>query len=380
MNKTVVPTNLIHWDSSEMAIVILARDESTILGNTLSSLNRLLGPNDRIHVVADHCRDQTTETARTMGAQVHVRSGGGKRGKGPALAWWLERTRERPRRSQIVVVLDADTYVEASFFRRIRLRFESGAHVVQARINPVVISRSPIARLAALSENTEQMVFERIRGALGWSARLRGTGMAFRRDVLETVAPKLRTLTEDAELTILLAAARIPIQFASETFIFDPKPSDQHGAIRQRSRWLRGQGQVLWSHPKAMIQLFTQGPRGWSLVASIIVKPKSFFVPLQVAILMGLWSLPSHRFELALPWVLLPLLGLGILVSNILALAYVLLVSTDRRVTVFSLLISPLYLLMWLRSFATALVSKEQWPRVRRAIVERPSRKPTIAR
>ena len=374
-----MPAEFIHPGSAEMAVVILARDESPVLRDTLNSLNHLLGPNDRIHLVADHCRDLTAETARTMGAQVHVRSGGGNYGKGPALAWWLERTRERSRRSQIVVVLDADTYVEPNFLEKIRSRFFSRAKVVQARIKPVVTSSSPIALLAALSENTEQLVFERFRSALGWSARLRGTGMAFRRDVLETVAPKLRTLTEDAELTILLAAARIPIQFAPETFIFDPKPSDRHGAIRQRSRWLRGQVQVLWFHPKATIRLLFQGPRGWSLVAGIVAKPKSFFIPLQVATLLGLWSLPPHRFELASPWVLLPLLGLVILATNMAALIYALLVSPKRQATVLSLFISPLYLLMWLISLAIALVTKEQWPRTRRSAVERPIRRTTIA-
>ena len=379
MNKTASHANPGRWDRQDMAVVILARDEAAILGDTLNSMNRLIGPDDRIHVVADHCHDMTAETARSWGAQVHIRSGGGNYGKGPALAWWMERTRSQSKRSQIVVVLDADTRVEAGFFRKIRSRFHSGARIVQARIKPVVISNSPIPQLAALSESTEQMVFERIRGALGWPARLRGTGMAFRRDVLETVAPKLCTLTEDAELTVLLAAARIPIQFASETFIFDPKPTDQHGAIRQRSRWLRGQAQVLWSHPREVIQLLSQGPRGWSLVAGIVAKPKSFFVPLQLAILMGLWSLPLHRFELALPWVLLPVLGGLILATNILALAYVLLVSPDRQASLLSLLISPAYLLMWLRSLTTALVSKERWPRARRPSVERPTRKPTIA-
>ncbi|MFQ5923315.1 MAG: glycosyltransferase family 2 protein, partial [Anaerolineales bacterium] len=293
--------------------------------------------------------------------------------------WWLDRTHSQTNPSQIVVVLDADTLVEASFFKKIRARFFSGAMVVQARIKPIVTSNSPIARLAALSENTEQMVFERIRALLGWSARLRGTGMAFRRDVLETVAPKLRTLTEDAELTILLAAARIPIQFASDTYIFDPKPLDQQGVIRQRSRWLRGQAQVLWTHPKHIVQLITQGPRGWSLVASIAARPKSFFVPLQVALLMGMWSLPAYRFELSLPWVLLPLLGLLILTANVAALAYVIVMSPQWQATILSLLVSPLYFFMWVNSLAAALLSKEQWPRVRRPVVEQPIRKPSVA-
>ena len=161
MSKTALPSNVLDGDISELAVVILARDEAAVLGDTLCSLNRLLGPNDRIQVVADHCQDTTATIARRNGAQVHVRSGGGNSGKGPALAWWMNRTRAQSKRSQIVVVLDADTNVEVNFFRRIRERFHSGAEAVQARIKPVVISGSPIAGLAALSENTEQMVFER---------------------------------------------------------------------------------------------------------------------------------------------------------------------------------------------------------------------------
>ena len=98
-----------------------------------------------------------------------------------------------------------------------------------------------------------------------------------------------------------------------------------------------------------------------------------------MAILLGLWSLPPHSFELALPWILLPMLALVILLTNMLALLYALLVSPNRQATVLSLFISPFYLLMWLRSLATALVTKEQWPRTRRAMGERPTREPTIA-
>ena len=379
MNRTALPANLTHEELSDLAVVILARDEAAVLGDTLSSISRLVGRNDRIHVVADNCHDLTAEVARTNGAQVYVRSGGGSRGKGPALAWWMERTRTLSKKSQIVVVLDADTRVDAAFFKKIRSRFRFGAKAAQARIRPVLASNSPIAQLAALSENTEQMVFEQIRDALGWSARLRGTGMAFRRDVLEAVAPMLRTVTEDAELTVLLAAARIPIQFVPETFIYDPKPSDQHGAIRQRSRWLRGQAQVLWYHPKELVKLLSQGPRAWSLLAGIVAKPKSFFVPLQIAILMGLWSLPLHRFEVSLPWILLPVLAGAILITNILAIAYVLFVGPERLASLSSLLLSPAYLLMWLRSLAMALVSKDRWPRARRSAVEQPTRKSTVA-
>ena len=135
----------------------------------------------------------------------------------------------------------------------------------------------------------------------------------------------------------------------------------------------------MWSLPKAMIRLLFQGPRGWCLVAGIVAKPKSFFVPLQVGILLAFWSLTPHRFELTLPWVLLPLLALVILMTNVLSLLYVLLVSPNRQATVLSLLISPLYLLMWLRSLASAFVAKEQWPRSRPAVVERPTRETTIA-
>jgi cellulose synthase/poly-beta-1,6-N-acetylglucosamine synthase-like glycosyltransferase len=203
--------------------------------------------------------------------------------------------------------------------------------------------------------------------------------MAFRREVLERLAPKLRTIAEDAELSVLLAASGIRAEFALETFVLDPKPADRHGAARQRSRWLRGQLQVLRTHPGAILRLLLQGPPGWSLLAAIVAKPKSLFVPFAVALLFSLWSLGPSQDSYTFPWVITLLAALLILAVNGLAFAYSLVHSEDRRATARSLFAAPFYFLMWLRSLAMAVIAREQWPRSRPAAVERRGREAPIA-
>ena len=69
-------------------VVILARNEASVIGGTLLALSISLGPKDQMHVVADHCTDETAHIAHDAGANVYLRQDGGPAGKGHALRWW----------------------------------------------------------------------------------------------------------------------------------------------------------------------------------------------------------------------------------------------------------------------------------------------------
>ena len=358
----------------ELAVVIPAQDEADILASTLPSLKRVIGPGDQIHVIADHCQDATAAVAKQTGAQVHIRSDNGPVGKGPALNWWLKQTSVESPSEQVIVVLDADTRVAPGFFAVIRHRFARGASVVQARIEPSTPAKTPIALLASLSEIVEQRVYDQLRSRLGWPIRLRGTGMAFRRSVLEGISGRLHTVIEDVELTVLLGAARVPISFVSETYVIDPKPEDEMGAVHQRARWLKGQFHVLFSYPYELLHLLTRGPSGWSLLGSVLLKPKTLIFPIKIALFSGIWFMATRMSGGWLLLTFIPLIGAATLLLECAALLYGLGFVNDKLSTIYALVVAPVYLLLWLKSLLLAMASKETWLRSRNAPISQPMR------
>jgi len=344
-------------------VVILARNEASVIGGTLLALSIGLGPMDQMHVVADHCRDATARIAQKGGANVYLRENGGPAGKGQALRWWLEQTSAEASPEDIIVVLDADSLCAPNFFDSIRKRMADGQKVIQTRVEPVVRTSSPVARLAAYSETTEQRVSDAFRSKMGWSVRLRGTGMAFRRGILEEVCTSLSTFVEDVEMTLQLGAQKCPIHFAHETYVADPKPNDQNGAVRQRARWMRGQVQVLKAYFTQILRLLVRGPAGWSLLSSVLLKPKTLLIPLK-AVLTALawigailWTAPL-LISVAAFGTLCLLIDGG---TFIYGLRY----ASNRREAIFTLAIAPIYLMVWIKSLALSTVSGKVWHRVR---------------
>jgi len=352
------------WETG-LDVVILARDEAGIIGETLRSLAPVVGGNDRIHVVADNCHDQTFAMARQAGAIVHERSRAEPEGKGAALQWWLERTASQPFARPWIVVLDADSRVAAGFFARIRQGLGGGAAVIQARLEPDLRSRSLVPLLAAYSETVEQNIYDALRSAIHWPVRLRGTGMAFRRSLLERVSKGLHTAVEDVELTLLLGAAGEAIQFAADTYVTDPKPDDQAGAIRQRARWLKGQLEILRDYRGSILRLLAQGPPGWSLLSSTLAKPRTIVLSLKAVVAAAAWVAALQWGGTAWRW----LAAIGTLPLVLESAAYVvgLRYVESPGVMAGALIRFPVYPIMWVKSLALSLVSCDGWLRSRSA-------------
>jgi cellulose synthase/poly-beta-1,6-N-acetylglucosamine synthase-like glycosyltransferase len=75
---------------------------------------------------------------------------------------------------------------------------------------------------------------------LGLSCGLFGTGMAFRRDVIENHGWDSYTLAEDVEYFMKLTSHGIKVEFAPEAVLRAQMPTTLKGAKSQNLRWERG--------------------------------------------------------------------------------------------------------------------------------------------
>jgi len=336
-----------------MAILIVAHDEASVIGQLILSIKNALSSRDRVYVIADNCTDDTAQLAAGAGAAVRSRRTGGPEGKGAALQWFINRERTALEEFNLVAILDADGQVPSDFVNEAKAAF-NGEAVIQCFVKPVNYCGSAIGTLSALSEILEQKTFDRIRSWLGWPIRLRGTGMLIPPAALINVSDRIQTEVEDIALSLLFASVGIPIKKTDKVSVYDPKPLEPASASKQRARWFRGQWVAFWYYRPEVLKLLARGPAGWSLLGSLFLKP--------------LWLLDTIILLFAILFyfyspIISAVLG-SILAFDILCLVYTIACLEDKKTFIKAIFHFPAFIVMWLRGFVLAF-QKSPWRRAR---------------
>ena len=229
-----------HPPQHHFAIAIPAHDEDTVIAKTVQRLCQLDYPKELIdiHIVADHCSDDTAVLARGAGALVHERNEGPRTGKGAALSWLFQRVLE-DENIDALVIFDADTHVDLKFLQWMNAHLLQGDQVIQGQH---VIRNPEQGWFAALTwamfiiDNHFQ---NQGRVNLGWSAKHMGDSICFRAEVLRKMGWG-HGLTEDFQLRQRLLLENICIAYEPEAKGLGEAPQTWLKAYTQRSRWLRG--------------------------------------------------------------------------------------------------------------------------------------------
>lgn len=223
-------------DLPRFAVLIPAHDEEAVLPATLRAVAESNYPADRVTVVvvADNCSDRTAAVARASGARVLERADPVNRGKGFALAVGLPEALRTP--ADAVLILDADCRLDPGALRALAAELAAGADAVQAAVTLGDPESGPAGVVMAVGseiENGVQAGLSRVGGAV----RLRGTGMAFRRAVLERFPWRSFGLAEDAEYGAILRAGGVRVRFVPAARVRNTPPAGVADLCQQRARW-----------------------------------------------------------------------------------------------------------------------------------------------
>ena len=248
--------------STRAVVLVPAHDEEEVIRDTLAALARLDPPAVRVVVVADHCTDRTAEVAREAGAEVLERDGG-DRGKGAALGWALERLRDDVRGLDAVVLVDADCWPTPNLIGAVGARLRAGAEAVQADYVVANPDAGPAAALRDAAFRLRNTIRPSGQDALGLSAGLLGTGMAFTPALLERHPWESRSIVEDAEQHLALVTAGVRVAFAPEAAVHSPMPATLGESADQQLRWESGGGHLVraWA-PRLAAAALRDGDRG----------------------------------------------------------------------------------------------------------------------
>ncbi len=226
-----------------LAVAIPAHNEGAVIGATVQALRAQVYAPARfdVHVVADHCTDDTALQAAAAGAVVHVRETGERGRKGYALAWLIDRLLADAAGYDAVVIFDADSRPAPDCLAAFDVRLLAGARAIQGRHVIANPDASYFARLADADMRLNNRLRNQAKRNLGLSARLMGDAMCLHRTVLERYPwAGAGSLTEDRDYGLQLVVAGQRIDYTSDAVSYGQSTAGWQAATPQRMRWYGG--------------------------------------------------------------------------------------------------------------------------------------------
>lgn len=212
----------------------------------------------------------------------------------------------------IVVIMDADNLTSPDFLAEVNRAFDSGIKSVQAHRTGKNLN-TDISILDGISEEINNGIFRSGHNALGLSAALSGSGMAFEADWFRQNVQLLETAGEDKELEVLLLQQRIHTVYLPQIPIYDEKTQKEEAISNQRKRWIAAQFGILRSSLLSLPKAIGQGNLDycdkilqWMLPPRLIQLAGVFGLTLVITII-GIWlslqgTATGHEWTIAVKW------------------------------------------------------------------------------
>lgn len=241
-----------------LAILIAARNEETVIGSLIDSIQACDYPMDQIdiYVGADNCTDQTAQVAKQHGAIVYERTDTTHVGKGYVLNFLLDKIKHvRNEQYDAYIVLDADNILDPGFLRAINQTYTDGHEIVTCYRNSKNYGSNWISAGYALWFLREAKYLNAARMAIGSSSAVSGTGFLFSDEVINSYNGwNFFTLTEDIEFTISNVSRGVTIGYAADAILYDEQPTSFRQSWNQRLRWAKGYLQVLRKYGSSLFK------------------------------------------------------------------------------------------------------------------------------
>jgi len=239
---------------SRIGVLIPAHNEETIISIAISSILPQLFSRDSLLVVADNCSDNTAIVAKSLGAEVVVRTNHDQRGKGFALDWGIRYFAQAP--PEIVVVVDADCKLGDLAIDRLASLCAATNRPVQALDIMIATANSTIAsRGREFAWRVRNWIRPRGLHLVGLPCQLMGTGMAFPWEIIASAKLASGSLVEDLKLGLELTAAGHAPVFCPTATVTSDFPTTREGAQNQQLRWEQGHlGMIVTELPRMLIK------------------------------------------------------------------------------------------------------------------------------
>lgn len=249
------------------AVMVSARNESTVIGDLIHSIRVQNYPQELIDVfvIADNCTDNTAEIAEQSGAYVIERNNLDQVGKGYALDYGFKRIQKDygERGYEAYFVFDADNVLDVNYFREMNNVFDSGAKASTSYRNSKNFGTNWISAGYSIWFMREAKYLNQSRLTLNTSCAVSGTGFYIAADVLQKAGGwKWHLLTEDIEFSTNTILDGDAIAFCPTAVIYDEQPTTFGDSWNQRFRWSKGFYQVFGHYGARLAKGIFTNPKG----------------------------------------------------------------------------------------------------------------------
>lgn len=223
----------------KFAVLIPAYKEDRVILEAAASALEQDYPKDRVDVVviADSFKSETLQILATMPLKtIEVRFEQSTKTKALNRAMSL-----LPDDYDIALVLDADNLMQAGFLQKINRAFEDEILAVQGH-RMAKNTNTRLAVLDAVSEEVNNHLFRRGHCAVGLSAGLIGSGMAFDYAFFKKMMLEVKAIGGfDKEIELSMLRGGNKIEYLEEAGVLDEKVQNSEAFSVQRRRWLSAQ-------------------------------------------------------------------------------------------------------------------------------------------
>lgn len=229
-----------------VAVIVPARNEESVLGDTLSALSKLVPPSD-LYIVDDGSTDKTAEIAKKYSKKVlSIKN----QGKANALNKCIKHY-GLTRRYEYILFMDADTRPNEDFLKIAMKHFN---HDTKKKIACVVgriksYGVSYISKYRQWEYQISHFVHKQAQWYMSSILVVPGCATVFRSSVFNKITFSNGTLTEDMDFTFLMHRKRIgKMVFEKNAIVYTQDPEKILHFIKQISRWYTGFWQVVRKH------------------------------------------------------------------------------------------------------------------------------------
>ncbi|WP_223206059.1 glycosyltransferase [Streptomyces xanthii] len=356
-----------------VTVLVPAYNEEAVIARCVAALRRVDYPGLEILVLNDGSKDATVAAARAAAGddpRVTVFDDGVNLGKADRLNDGMRRARH-----DLVLVTDADTHLHPDAVHHLVARIQRSPRYAAVAGSPRVTNRGSVLATMQMLETASLIgLMRRTHALAGRVGTVAGVLGLFRRDaVLAVGGYDPRMATEDIELTWRLLEAGHLTGFAPHALVGMQVPQTLSGIWAQRTRWARGQGEVLRTHGRTVARARHRGM--WPIAVEALLS-YVWVLTMLAATVWGVVHWIGHPGDTEFRWMIAWGVGIAVVAMLQIAIAVAVELRLDPRL-LYACLLLPLYpLAHWTVNALAAITTQTQGllrgPRKRRVVWDLP--------
>ena len=286
--------------AKKAAVIICARNEESVIGSTLDSLNAQDYPKDlmQVFVVAHNCTDRTEEVAREKGATVLVRNAPEEKTKGDALKYAIRTILDDyPGVFEFFSVLDADNEADPGFLMEMNNALASGADAAQGFYDSKNYYETWVTELSSALWLQTMRCQSMPNSHLGLPVAMLGSGFSFKVSALDKEGWHTETLTEDLEFTIQQVLKGSKLVSAPCAVFYSEQVTKLKQAIVQRKRWAIGNTECFRRYIGRIVKAIPErGMSAFKMMLDTLLYPILFCTVVNLVVQMAIIALTGGTF------------------------------------------------------------------------------------